>query len=78
MEQTIGNLGQEIHQPSNPYANLSQQGLLHSQINALKAMIPDLEPSLPPVPQGGKDLGEGYVLLQAKDRVLREMRDCEK
>ncbi|KAF8230404.1 hypothetical protein L208DRAFT_1282051, partial [Tricholoma matsutake] len=28
MEHTIGNLGEEMHQPSNMYANLSQRGLL--------------------------------------------------
>ena len=44
MEGTIGKLGEEIKQPSNPFANLSQCGTLHSQINALKAIIPDLEP----------------------------------
>jgi hypothetical protein len=78
MERTIGNLGQEIRQPSNPYANLSQRGLLRSQINALKAMVPDLDPSAPTVPRGGKDCGYGYVLLRAKDNVLRAMRPCEK
>jgi hypothetical protein len=46
MERTIGNLGEEIKQPSNPYANLSQHGIHHSQVNALKAMIPALEPHL--------------------------------
>jgi hypothetical protein len=77
MERTIGNLGQEIRQPSNAYSNLSQRGLLRSQINALKAMIPDLETSPPVVPRGGQDLGDGYLLLRAKDRVLTAMRDCE-
>ena len=45
MERTIGNLGEEIKQPSNPYANLSQRGICRSQVNALKTMIPDLEPN---------------------------------
>ena len=80
MERTIGNLGQEIRQPYNPYANLSQRGLLRSQINALKAMVPDLDPSesQSTIPQGGKDCSNGYVLLRAKDKVLRAMRPCEK
>ena len=43
MERTIGNLGQEIKQPSNPYANLSQRGLIRAQVNALKAIIPALD-----------------------------------
>jgi hypothetical protein len=42
MEHTIGNLGEEIWQLSNPYANLSQRGLLRCQVNALKAMILNL------------------------------------
>ena len=73
MEQTIGNLGQEIRQPSNPFANLSQRALQRCQVNALKAMIPDLEKSAPTVPQGGKDLSGGYILLRAKDRASRAM-----
>ncbi|KAA1478538.1 hypothetical protein DENSPDRAFT_861874 [Dentipellis sp. KUC8613] len=36
MERLIGDLGQEIRQPSNPFANLSQRGLLCAQVNALK------------------------------------------
>jgi hypothetical protein len=68
MERTIANLGAEIRQPSNPYANLSQRGLLRCQVNALTAMIPDLDPPPPPLPQGAIDLGQGYVLLCAQDR----------
>ncbi|KIJ95011.1 hypothetical protein K443DRAFT_109498 [Laccaria amethystina LaAM-08-1] len=45
MERTIGNLGEEIRQPSNPFANLSQRGLLRCQVNALTAMVPELKPS---------------------------------
>ena len=78
MERTIGNLGQEICQQSNPYANLSQRGLLRSQINALKAMIPDLDPLPPVVPRGGKDIGDGFILLRAKDKAPWAMRDCER
>ncbi|KAF8804536.1 hypothetical protein BYT27DRAFT_7106488, partial [Phlegmacium glaucopus] len=69
MERTIGSLGQEIRQPSNPYANLSQWGLLRSQTNALIALIPDLENSPPVIPQGARDLGDGYVLLCARDKL---------
>jgi hypothetical protein len=73
MEWTIRNLGQEIQQPSNPYANLSQRGLLRSQINALIAMIPELEPQQPIIPCGACDIGNGYVLLCARDNVYRAM-----
>lgn len=50
VECTIGNLGQEIKQPSNPYANLVKQGLFQAHINTLKAMILDLEPESPQIP----------------------------
>lgn len=77
MERTIGNLGEEVRQPSNPYANLSQRGLLRCQINALIAMIPDFQHVPPVLPRGGIDLGEGYALLRAQDRYDRAMRTCE-
>jgi hypothetical protein len=77
MERTIGNLGREIRQPSNPHANLSQRGLLRCQINAIKAMVPDLQPATAKLPRGAKDLGGGYILLRARDRTHRPMRHCE-
>ncbi|KJA13176.1 hypothetical protein HYPSUDRAFT_151868 [Hypholoma sublateritium FD-334 SS-4] len=77
MERTIGNLGEEMRQPSNPYANLSQRGLLRCQVNALVAMIPDLEQTPPALPRGALDLGKGFALLRAQDRYSRAMRPCE-
>ena len=77
MERTIGNLGREIHQPSNPFANLSQRGLLRCQINAIKSMVPDLQRPTTNLPQGAKEVGDGYILLRARDRTHRPMRDCE-
>ncbi|KIK13974.1 hypothetical protein PISMIDRAFT_117813 [Pisolithus microcarpus 441] len=67
MERTIGNLGQEIRQPSNPYANLSREGVWHCQVNALKAMVPSLCPEQAPFPLTAIDLGDGYVLLHKRD-----------
>ncbi len=70
MERTIGNLTQELRQPSNPFANLVQRGLLRCQINALKNIIPDLEePSR--LPRNAIDLGDGYVLLRKCDTTAR-------
>ncbi|KAG6888043.1 hypothetical protein C0992_009821 [Termitomyces sp. T32_za158] len=43
MERTIGSLGKEIRQPSNPFANLSQRALLRCQLNALVNVCPELE-----------------------------------
>jgi hypothetical protein len=67
MEHTIRNLGEEIKQPSNPFANLLQWEIRHSQVNALKAMIPDLEPDSDTLPRGSNDIGDSYVFLRARD-----------
>ncbi|KAJ6576383.1 hypothetical protein B0H10DRAFT_2236364 [Mycena sp. CBHHK59/15] len=77
MECTIGNLGEEIKQHSNAFSNLAQRGIRLCQVNALKAMIPDIEPPENPIPRGGKDLGGGYVLLRAMDTASRDVRPCE-
>ena len=39
MERTIGILGQEFRQPSNPYQNLSECGLRRAQINAFENIM---------------------------------------
>lgn len=67
MERTIGNLGQEIRQPAEPYANLSREGVRCSQVNALKAMLPELDEPPEGFPTGAVDLGDGYVLLRKRD-----------
>jgi hypothetical protein len=77
MERTIGNLGLEIRQPSNPYSNLAQRRLLRCQINALKAIIPDLEDGGPSLPYGALDLGDGYALLRKRDQSPQGVRECE-
>ncbi|KDQ10224.1 hypothetical protein BOTBODRAFT_116094 [Botryobasidium botryosum FD-172 SS1] len=71
MERTIGNLGQEIKQPSNPYANLSQRTVVRCQVNALKAMIPSLNDDKPKLPLTAIGLGGGYNLLHARDEYRR-------
>jgi hypothetical protein len=67
LERTISNLGEKIKQPSNPYTNLANCSLHHSQISALHALLPDLEPDTHALPQGTADLGDSYVLLRAWD-----------
>ena len=70
LECTIGNLGEEIKQHSNPFANLSQCGIRRARVNALKAMIPDLDTNgnvNEYLPQGSKDIGHGYLLLRARE-----------
>ncbi|TEB30690.1 hypothetical protein FA13DRAFT_1755066 [Coprinellus micaceus] len=61
MEHTIGNLGEEIKQPSNPYKNLSERGLRRAQTNAAISML-NLDPP-PAPPKGSVELGDGYFLL---------------
>jgi hypothetical protein len=73
MERTIGNLVAEIRQDSNPYANLSQRGLERSQVNALKAIYPDLDEEANSIPRGAIDLGDDFVLLRAKERTFYKL-----
>jgi hypothetical protein len=70
MERTIGDLGREIRQPSNPFANLAQRALRRSQVNALKNMYPELDPTATlHMPKFSQDLGNGCVLLRPRDRL---------
>lgn len=69
MEHMIGDLAQEIRQPSNPFANLTQCALWWSQVNALKNIYPDLDPTaVLHLLKFSQDLGHGYVLLQPRDK----------
>ena len=80
LERTIGNLGEEIKQPSNPFANLSQHGIQHARVNALTAMIPDLAPDRTDansLSHGARDLKDGFVLLHVQEEVPGPLRDCE-
>ena len=76
MERTIGNLTQELRQPSNPFANLSQRALLRCQVNALKNIIPDLEEPTG-LPRNAIDLGDGYILLRRRDTTARPLLNIE-
>ena len=70
LEHTIGNLGEEIKQYSDPCENLSQHGVRQARVNALTVMIPDLPvdgPSEGHLPRSAKDVGGGFVLLRARD-----------
>ncbi|KIK73653.1 hypothetical protein PAXRUDRAFT_177850, partial [Paxillus rubicundulus Ve08.2h10] len=63
MERTIGNLGQELRQPSKPFANLSQEGIRCCKVNSLISIIPELGDPPKQLPHGSVDLVEGFVLL---------------
>jgi hypothetical protein len=73
LERTIGNLGEEIKQHRDPYTNISERGVRRCQVNALKAIVPDLEPVNNSLPRGSEDLGSGFILLRARDRVDRKV-----
>jgi len=80
LEQTIGNLGKEIKQHSNLFANLSQRRIRRTCVNALMAIIPDIEgnqKSGGDIPQGSKDLQDRYVLLCTRDKHLERLQECK-
>jgi hypothetical protein len=69
MECTIGDLGGEIRQPSNIYRNLCQIALRQSQINVLKTLCPELDPTAgESIPAYSLDTGGGYIFLRPGDR----------
>lgn len=74
--QPRGNLTQELRQPSNPFANLSQRALLRCQINALKNIIPELEEPAA-LPRNAIDLSDGYILLRRRDTTARPLLPVE-
>ncbi|KAG2080733.1 uncharacterized protein F5147DRAFT_749270 [Suillus discolor] len=82
MERTIGNLGQEIHQPSNPFVNLSQKGVRHCRVNTLLSIMPELNNSCQGLPNGSVDLGDGYkwarLLLPNKQIARSAWRETTK
>lgn len=68
MERAIGELGRGIHQPSDPFGNLSQLALRRAQINALKSICPELDTDDLILPKYSQDLGNGYVFLRPRDQ----------
>ncbi|KAG1843970.1 hypothetical protein F4604DRAFT_1937843 [Suillus subluteus] len=77
-ERTIGNLAQEIHlHNSSVYANLSRQAAHRCQINAIKAIIPTIEPEQNSLLKGSQDLGNGYVLLRRREQYAHPVCLCE-
>ncbi|KAI0825547.1 hypothetical protein BC629DRAFT_1448272 [Irpex lacteus] len=72
MERTIGDLGRQIRQPSNPYANLARRALHQCQRNTLHALIPDLSPKTKPsLPRNAVPLGNSYILLHKAQKTPR-------
>ena len=72
LERTIGNLTEEMRQPSNPFQNLAERGVRQAQVNSLFAILPDLQPAAK-LPRISCDLGNGYILLGARDECQRKI-----
>ena len=77
IERTIGNLGEELKQHSNPYRNFSERCVLRAQVNTLKAMAPELDRNRDKIPRGAIGLGDGYFLLHATDSCACNLRKPE-
>ncbi|KJA13285.1 hypothetical protein HYPSUDRAFT_151755 [Hypholoma sublateritium FD-334 SS-4] len=78
MERAIGELGQNIRQPSNPYGALTQLALRKAKINALKSICPELDNDLTPhTPWHAHDMGNGHVLLRPREETAHEFSDKE-
>ena len=66
MEHVIGVFGSLLRQPSNVFANLTEQAKKVANINALVAMWPEIGHNSHAL-RGSIDLGGGYILLGPKD-----------
>lgn len=73
IETAIGNLGNEIRQDKDPYANIAQRGLIRAQLNTLQAKYPELKSSKDTIPPLSRDFGDGYILLPAADTASRKI-----
>lgn len=78
MERSIGDLGQEIRQPSNPFGNLCQIALRRSQLNALKATCPELDDTDISLPKYSHDNGDGYIFLTPRQQRPEKLFGNEK
>ena len=76
MERIIGILGSLIKQPSNPFANLTEQAKKIAEINALVAIWPEFDSTKKDI-HGSVDIGHGYILLGPKDQQSYELSDAE-
>ena len=76
MEQVISVLGSLIKQPSNPFANLTEQAKKVAEVNVITAMWPSFE-RVEKDPHGSVDIGDGYLLLGPKDAKPHHLSDVE-
>lgn len=70
MERTIGNLGAEIRQHKDPYANLSNRALLRARTNTMYMIAPTIF-KVPSISSGlNLEIGDGYALLHKRDETF--------
>ena len=77
MERVIGIFGSLIKQPSNPFANLTEQAKKVAEINVIVSIWPHLE-RFKENPHGSIDIGAGYLLLGPKDTKPYDLSNKEK
>ncbi|TFK76581.1 hypothetical protein BDN72DRAFT_809271 [Pluteus cervinus] len=65
LENTIGNLGREVHQFSNPFSNLGERGILRARMNVMYSMYSELNSPFV-APRDSIVLSNGYILLRAR------------
>lgn len=73
LENFIGNITREMKQHVTPYANVSERAFRRCQVNGVMAAMPELA-RLESAPENSVALGDGYVLLRAKDRSPVELK----
>lgn len=66
-ENYIGNITREIKQHSTPYANVAERALRRCQVNALKAMYPELVKESTTAAGLSIEVGNHYTLLHPRD-----------
>ncbi|TFK59269.1 hypothetical protein BDN72DRAFT_749271, partial [Pluteus cervinus] len=77
LENMIGNLGREVRQPSNPFANLAERGLLRAQMGAAIAIDPTLAPPPPSLPRNSIPLTGDYILLTPREDTHHHLTSSE-
>ena len=77
MERVIGYLGDQIKQPSNPFANLAARTYRQAQINSLKAICPELAPRRPKATGNSHHLPSGHVFMIPCARTTHSIPGAE-
>jgi hypothetical protein len=78
MERVIGYLKDGLRLHSNPYANLAWVATRLCQVNAMKAMVPDLVTKKRSVYDTGRDIGDGFALLHPREDARRSLPPAHK